>query len=127
MNPAGRDLLEIVLRECARVAPAPLYPSQYAASTGIARPQIDAALDQLRLGGLVRLTDWVQGLGQGYAVMPEGDELLRSPRLLERLRRDGVTAAPAPPPLRPVVDTEASPWGRGEAIRQSLLSPRRPV
>ena len=40
----------------------------------------------LRLGGLIRIADWAQGKGQGYALTPEGASVLESPRELARLR-----------------------------------------
>src|SRR5881296_2708478 len=89
MATAGHDLLELLLRECARTAPQPLYPSQFAAATSVPRPEVEQGLEHLRLGGLLRLTDWMQGRGQGYTVTTEGAELAGSPRLLDRLRRDG--------------------------------------
>src|SRR5439155_27258833 len=66
------ELLEILLRECQAAAPEPWYPSDYARQTGVARETIDADLDRLRLAGLLRLSDWVQGKGQGYVLTPEG-------------------------------------------------------
>lgn len=127
MDTTGNDLLEILLRECARTAPEPVYPSLFSEATSVPRPQIDAAFDLLRLGGLVRLTDWVAGRGQGYTVTPEGAEVVQTPRLLERLRTGGVAPQPARPALRPAVDVRTSSWERGEAVRQGLLEPRRPV
>src|SRR5262245_51080776 len=128
MDQPTNHLLETVLQECARVAPAPLYPAQYADSVRIPRGQLDDVLDNLRLGGLVRLTDWVQGLGQGYTLTPAGAEIAGDPSALDRLRRNGVTALPAPAPLRAEKsDERTSPWERGEAVRRALLEPTRPV
>src|SRR5579859_7056679 len=95
----SNELLEILLRECQAAAPRPWYPSEYAQQTGVARATIDADLDQLRLAGLVRLSDWVQGKGQGYLLTPEGEEILRNTRYLRRLRTDGAAPMPAPAPL----------------------------
>jgi rhomboid protease GluP len=87
---------------------------------------LDPHLDQLRMNGLIRLTDWVAGLGQGYALTPAGEEVLRSPRQLARLLagkwtprvegRDNRRTSAAP-----------SPWERGERIREALLYPVQPV
>src|SRR5437667_7443287 len=98
MDQPTNHLLEAVLQECARVAPAPLYPSEYADSARIPRGQLDDVLDRLRLGGLVKLTDWTQGLGQGYTLTPAGADVAGSPSSLDKLRRNGVAALPAPAP-----------------------------
>ena len=58
------DLLEIILRDCAEAAPQPWYPAAYVQATGVPRDALDSSLDQLRLGGLVRLTDWVKDQGR---------------------------------------------------------------
>lgn len=78
--------LEVILRVCAEAAPEPWYPSTHAEAAGVPRAVLDPYLDRLRLAGLVRLTDWVQGHGQGYALTPEGAQVLQTPRLLRRLR-----------------------------------------
>ena len=106
------DLLEIILRECAGSRPEPWYPSEYARATGVPRPTLDEPLDRLRLGGLVRLTDWVQGKGQGYTLTPAGEQVLERPRLLQRLRDGAVPRAEA----APVFDDELETTGRPEAL-----------
>src|SRR5437763_1478254 len=69
------------------------------------RETLDPALDQLRMGGLIELTPWVAGLGQGYALTPSGRALLRNPRGLERLSRGELP--------RPAIDVErAEPFVR---------------
>src|SRR5690348_12053845 len=80
------DRLETILLQCAHAAPEPWYPSQYAQANGMSRDDLDPFLDQLRMAGLVRLTDWVQGKGQGYALTPDGERVLQSPRELARVR-----------------------------------------
>src|SRR5262249_43669726 len=64
MSYAANDFLEEILRGCAAAAPQPWYPREYARARGIDRDSLDRPLERLRLGGLVQLTDWVQGLGQ---------------------------------------------------------------
>jgi membrane associated rhomboid family serine protease len=122
------DTLETILQQCASAAPDPWYPRIYAETTGVSRDSLDAPLEQLRLGGLVRLTEWVQGKGQGYALTPEGVHALRDPRALNRLR-DG-----KPLPTRqeiadrpPRTFSGRTTWDRGEEIRQALLFPANPV
>ena len=52
------DPLRAVLKLCAASAPAPWYPRAYATLLGVERDSLDPFLDQLRLGGLIRLTEW---------------------------------------------------------------------
>jgi membrane associated rhomboid family serine protease len=118
--------LESTLRLCASLAPEPLYPSTYARETNTSRESLDSYLDQLRMAGLVRLTDWVAGHGQGYALTPAGEEVLKSPRLLAR-----VVAGKWTPPVgrsdNRVPTARVTPWERGEAVREALLYPVQPV
>ncbi len=124
------DVLEMVLRDVASARTEPWYPADYAQATGVPREQLDACLDRLRLSGLVRLTDWVQGRGQGYTLTPEGAQVLDSPRLLARLREGRelprrLEAAPEPAPRS--LREPGTAWDRGEAIRAALLDQSRPV
>src|SRR5436305_10949068 len=97
--------LETVLRLCESAEPKPWYPRTYCEQNQIARETLDPALDQLRMGGLIELTPWVAGLGQGYALTPSGRALLRNPRGLERLSRGELP--------RPAIDVErAEPFVR---------------
>jgi membrane associated rhomboid family serine protease len=119
------DLLEMILRDCAGARPGPWYPADYVQATGVARDALDAALDQLRMAGLVTLTDWVQGKGQGYALTSAGQIVLERPRLLERLRA-GVIPRPQAP--RPRFQEERAPGlARTKAVRDALLDRPRPV
>jgi rhomboid protease GluP len=126
MDQSANDLLEILLRECSASAPQPLYPGDYARETGVDRSLLDEQLDRLRLGGLIRLTEWVQGKGQGYTVTEAGSEVLGNPRLLTRLRRDGTVPVREEAPLQPVFAVPGSTWERGELVRQALLNPCPP-
>src|SRR5262245_10221653 len=115
---AENDLLTRVMQACAQAAPAAFFPSEFAASAGAARADIDDAIDRLRLNGYLQIVDWVQGKGQGYAPTPAGIEALRAPAELRR-------PAAAPSPEEPTIDDRI--WPRGEAVRQTLLEPRRPM
>lgn len=116
--------LELILRQCAQAAPAPWYPSAYARAAGVPRDSLDPYLDQLRLGGLVRLTDWVMETGQGYTLTPEGKRLLADPRDLARLRAGRLAPQPpAPKQRRAAGDGELSTWERGETVRDAVLQP----
>jgi rhomboid protease GluP len=126
MEAPANDLLEIILRDCAVTHPRPWYPADYVQQTGVSRDRVEADLDRLRLGGLLQLTEWVQGKGQGYALTPQGMQVLENPRLFQRLRQYGVEPQATPPPLRRV-ESRTTTWDRGEAIRNALLQPGRPV
>ena len=115
-------LLLEVLKACEQSNPDPLYPVAYAAYSGLDRDLLDEALDHLRLRGLVRFTDWVQGKGQGYAITSQGTMVLQNPSLLRRVQPQ----VPAPELTRPA-DRSDSPWSRGEAVRDALVNPVRPV
>ena len=84
----GTDPLESILRLCAGTAPKPWYPKLYCQESGVARDSLDVPLERLRLGGMIQLTEWVEGAGQGYALTPAGRRALESPRDLDRLRGD---------------------------------------
>lgn len=120
------DQLEALLRECQQAAPEPWYPSADAERAGAERATIDAGLDRLRMGGLVRLTDWVQGKGQGYVLTPEGALVLQNPQLLRRLR-DGRPLPIEPTPEIAIPQPATSTWQRGEAVRAVILNPGKPV
>jgi membrane associated rhomboid family serine protease len=111
------DLLLEVLKACDQAPP--LYPAAFAEYSGLERHLLDQALDSLRLRGLVRFTDWERDKGQGYAVTSLGAQVLENPGLLKRVKRP---APEAPPP-----DRSRTPWSRGEAVRDALLNPVRPI
>jgi membrane associated rhomboid family serine protease len=129
MAEISTDLLEIVLKDVAAAGDEPWYPAAYAQATGVPRDRLDACLDRLRLSGLVRLTDWEQGRGQGYALTPEGGHVLSNPRLLDRLRAGRELPRPAEARFKAAPRSQAAPtlrepgtaWDRGEAIRAALL------
>src|SRR5262249_47017375 len=128
MNHLNLHPREAILTWCKEAAPLPWYPSVFAQTSGIPRDHLDPFLDELRLGGLIRLTDWVQGKGQGYMLTPEGAEVALNPRLLAEVGARNVLPLPAPQPLRrPMEDGRPTTWDRAEAIRDSLLHPPRPV
>jgi rhomboid protease GluP len=117
----------VILEECARAAPAPWYPSAYAEATGTPRDELDAPLNDLRVGGLIRVADWVQGRGQGYQLTPEGQQVLHTPRRLEQVHggrlpvpANGPPAPPAPGPAR------FGSWDRGEEYRRAIMERATP-
>jgi membrane associated rhomboid family serine protease len=125
---AGTDphALETILRQCAGTAPEPWYPSSYAKSNGVQRDSLDEPLNRLRLAGLIQITDWVKDKGQGYVLTPDGQQLLLSPRDLERLQGGQLPSRRAEAEVHPIVSAApASAWERGEAIRDMLGTPTR--
>src|SRR5215207_5514713 len=76
------------------------FPSRYAAEAHIARERLDDPLAELRLAGLVRVAEWVRGVGQGYALTPEGKATAADPAALGRLKQ-APRAAPEQPKLAP--------------------------
>src|SRR5260370_14507929 len=122
------DSLEMILRQCAEAAPSHWYPSEYARTKGIQRDDLDTHLDRLRMAGLIHLTDWVQGQGQGYALTPDGEYVLQTPRELARLRAGQLNQArevlqePSGMP-----DRGTTAFERGEEIRAAFLYPSPPV
>src|SRR5437016_4389252 len=102
MTDAAPDYLEFILRQCATATPHPWFPSDYARDVGVARDQLDEPLARLRTGCLIQIVDWVKGKGQGYAVTPEGLQVLENPRDLERLRAGTLHLEPELSPELPM-------------------------
>jgi membrane associated rhomboid family serine protease len=113
--------LELVLQLCSAAAPDPWYPSAYAKAAAINRDSLDPHLDKLRLAGLIRLTDWMPGTGQGYVLTPAGKDLLANPRALALLRSGNLRLdAQAPEP--PLLDESATKlFARGDAVRDVFM------
>jgi membrane associated rhomboid family serine protease len=65
-----------LLKNIADENPSPWRPSEYVARTGADRNVVDEGLNRLRMGGLVQLTDWEAGKGQGYIITMEGRRAL---------------------------------------------------
>jgi rhomboid protease GluP len=128
MNDNGPQLLETILKECNAAAPAPWYPSVHAQQTGTPREVLDPYLDQLRMGGLIQLTDWIQGKGQGYVLTDFGSQVLQNGRQLARLRTGEVRGpgVPARPTIDPG-DIRPMGWERAEVARNAFLGHSRPI
>jgi membrane associated rhomboid family serine protease len=124
MSDPATHPLETILKQCAAHAPQPWYPK--ADARHIPRDELDVLLDELRLAGLIRLTDWVQGKGQGYALTPAGTEALNSSAVLARLRR-GEVPAPRPAPKEEPPERASLTFRRVEAVRKAIESHDRPV
>src|SRR5687767_9944263 len=107
-----------LLKACAEREPEPLYPVRYAIDHNIDRDQLDLALDELHRRGLVKLTDWVKGSGQGRALTDAGKTALANGE-----------PAPAPAPSEPTssVNPTHSVYERGELVREVLMHPTPPL
>ena len=128
MNQGGLDTLLSILRHCAQSEPNPWYPSKDGATAILPRNELDALLDQLRLGGLLRLTDWVPGSGQGYALTAAGKYVLESPRELASLQ-SGI-AQPDRKGSQEQAAEASDPFlsqERYAIVRDALLSPAAPT
>ena len=65
MTDPAAEIPETILHNCAAAAPRPWFPAVYARDNGVVRDVLDSKVDWLRMGGLIRIADWVQGQGQG--------------------------------------------------------------
>src|SRR5437899_10285053 len=122
MTDPAAEIPETILQNCAAAAPRPWFPAVYARENGGVRDVLDSKVDWLRMGGLIRIADWVQGQGQGYTLTPEGKQVLESPRELDRLRK-GQMPAPASAKAEELRHAEprGSAWERGEVVRDALV------
>jgi membrane associated rhomboid family serine protease len=114
---------EKILLLCATAAPHPWYPRTGPIPPGLEREQLDVYLDQLRLAGLVALTEWTPEHGQGYVLTEAGKQVLDDPGELERLRANRPLRTKPDLPEDVFPDSpERGYWERGEAARRALLS-----
>jgi membrane associated rhomboid family serine protease len=127
MTDAGK-LQELILRQCAASAPQPWYPSVFARDNPLQRDQFDHDLNDLRLGGLVRIVDWAQGKGQGYALTPEGESVLQNDRQLSQLRSGKLDLRPEPQGQADgATSFQGTALDRGEMVRRAVLYRERPT
>jgi membrane associated rhomboid family serine protease len=116
MSHGSEEVLLQVLRLASERDPEPFYPIDR--PTSLARDVLDNALDRLRLGGFVQLTEWTREKGQGIRLTDEGRAALADPALLHR------------PPPRPQLPGPPEPpddtaFERGESLRQAFIEPER--
>jgi membrane associated rhomboid family serine protease len=98
-----------VLEQIQASAPEPWYPSQYARDLGLDRDRFDAPLDQLRMAGVIELTEWVSGRGQGYQLVSTESAPTQGYQIDGRLV--GEERAPLHTPL-----------GRGYAVLDAVMT-----
>lgn len=121
--------LESLLRLVASTSPAAWYPKAYAQSSGVPREQLDGPLNDLRLAGLLKMTEWVKDIGQGYLLTPFGKEVLDNPQFLARLReglRPTLTVEEERPEAERPDSSAPTTFERGEVVRNALLYPQPP-
>ncbi|QJW96492.1 rhomboid family protein [Frigoriglobus tundricola] len=91
-------------------ADGPWFPARFAAAVSVPRDSLDEPLTELRVAGFVRVAEWVRGVGQGYAITPEGATAAADPAVLDLLSRPAVehagAAVPAPGPGAGSADPE---------------------
>ncbi len=118
---SAEGMAVVILQACARMAPEPWYPSLQGASLPLARPDLDALLDELRMAGLVHLTDWVAGRGQGYTLTAAGTAAIQGGLEAGLAQAAGpVSGQPENTDLRA---ERLSSWRRGEEVREALTAP----
>jgi membrane associated rhomboid family serine protease len=113
---------DVLLRLCADADPAAWYPSAYAKITGVDRDALDDPLNRLRMAGLLRLTDWQPGVGQGYVLTEAGRSVADSPRALAKLRNGRYPTAAAEAVADDLPRARTLIWERGETVRDALLT-----
>ena len=74
----------------------PWFPARFAAEAGVPRDSLDEPLAELRVAGLVQVAEWVRGIGQGYALTPDGETAATDATVFDRLKQaaGAPTAAP---------------------------------
>lgn len=112
MSGAIREVSHQVLQSCQRREPEAFYPRSD--GSHFDRTALDAALDQLRLGGFLEIADWTQDKGQGYRLTDAGREAIGRPSLLSR-----PAVVHARPQLR-VIHPD-------EHVVRTLLEPEKPI
>jgi rhomboid protease GluP len=128
MTDSAMSPIEAILRHCEQSAPNPWYPSALVRSTGASRDALDPVLNDLRVAGLIRITDWVPVHGQGYVLTAAGAEALRSPRALQNMRNGRIPKGPGeePPPNPRALPTDEM-RARKEAVLDAFSDRTVPI
>ena len=87
-DPSSGAAAKELLRAIAAAKPQMWFPRLHAEQTGVPRDGLDEPLWLLRQAGLVQVTDWIGGLGQGFQLPREGERAVDHP--------DPLSLAPAP-------------------------------
>ena len=89
------SLRETLLRSISEHGDGPWYPRWYADKTGTELETLYSPLNDLRIADLIRLTEWVAGLGQGYVITDRGREVLGDQAFLLQMHK-GLSRAAFP-------------------------------
>jgi membrane associated rhomboid family serine protease len=125
MAESSVESLDTLLRQIEAAAPEPWYPKLHAETTGVPRDSLDMPLEKLRMAGLIRLTEWMEGRGQGYVLTPEGMHALKNERELTRLRDGKIRPRVVERPRRE--PRAGTLFDRGEDVRNVFFYPVNPV
>lgn len=96
-----------LLRAIAASEPHPWFPSEFAKTSGKPREAFDESLNRLRVAGLVRMTDWEAGKGQGYFLTTEGQRALGQPAQIVESRTNAPSAPQSKARIQAVTDDNA--------------------
>ena len=121
--PTPRDVLAWV----AAARPELWFPSDHARTADIPRDGLDEPLWTVRQAGLVQVSDWVRGKGQGFTLTPAGETALADPQFVSTdplLPTDQPLVVPSPTPTIKSTADQAEPttYDRGEQARAAVLS-----
>jgi membrane associated rhomboid family serine protease len=114
--------LESLLHLCADSAPRPWRPAVFARTHGVDRDSLDEPLNRLRNAGLIKLTDWEAGVGQGYVLTKSGEAALNDRAALAR-HLSGKPQTQFDPAATPRARPDT--YARGEAIRSAVFDHHR--
>jgi membrane associated rhomboid family serine protease len=103
------------------------FPARYAAEAGVPRDSLDEPLAELRLAGLVRVAEWVRGVGQGYALTPEGETAAADPALADQLNRAARVAEGQVVKIEPAEPNPATAPEADESPRETDLGLNPPL
>src|SRR5688500_7293356 len=103
--------LEFLLRQVGDAAPGPWRPLAYVQQSGSNPEYVRGLVELLRLEGLIEVGPGSAGAGPEVRLTAFGEEVLRDPEALARLRA-GEALRPGDP---------------GAVVRESLRRPTRPV
>ncbi|QVL34631.1 rhomboid family intramembrane serine protease [Telmatocola sphagniphila] len=121
---------ESLLREIAASNPPPWYPRVFVSQHSVDRQKLDELLTELRLSGIIQLTEWQKEFGQGYRITAYGNEVLGNPVMMERLKgpfeaQSIKLKTTEPPTKKDALQTSA--FERGEIVREALLMPKKAI
>ncbi len=124
MSAFSPELTELLLKTCQTAHPEAWYPAKAPLQSGPSAEDVDRVLNDLRLHGLVELTDWKIGMGQGYRITPLGIEIADNPLFLKKLREGEVPALPASDEPNTPTPNAPNYFQQGEEARKGFYFPR---